>query len=153
MNCLNKHSAQLEEVWLGRSRFYIYMEVTSYTNWKTRVSLHFSWKDDKWVPAAFLKTDLQRALWNRKQQPHWTTVPKPPLQHARSPAGATAEPRDGNTRRKDRQPPPTQRRGAVPSRKARGLHPRDAPSLPPTPRERNRSLEAPRTFFWPCNTL
>lgn len=36
MNCLNKHSAQLEEVWLGRSRFYIYMEVTSYTNWKTR---------------------------------------------------------------------------------------------------------------------
>lgn len=42
MSCLNKHSAQLEEVWLGGSRLYVHMEVTSYTNWKTRrASLHF----------------------------------------------------------------------------------------------------------------
>lgn len=32
MSCLNKHSAQLEEVWLGGSRFYVHVEVTSYTN-------------------------------------------------------------------------------------------------------------------------
>lgn len=31
------NSAQSEEVWLGRNHFYIYMEVTSYTYWKTGI--------------------------------------------------------------------------------------------------------------------
>lgn len=72
MSCLNKHSAQLEEVWLGGSRLYVHMEVTSYTNWKTRrASLHFFFhgRTANGVPAAFFTSHLQETLWNGKQQP------------------------------------------------------------------------------------
>lgn len=71
MSCLNKHSAQLEEVWLGGSRLYVHVEVTSYTNWKTRRAslLFFLWKDCKWVPAAFFTTHLQETVWNGKKHP------------------------------------------------------------------------------------
>lgn len=57
MNRLNKHSAQLEEVWLGRSHLYIYIHGSHiiYRLKNKGVSLHFPWEDYKWVPAAFFK--------------------------------------------------------------------------------------------------
>lgn len=55
------NSAQSEEVWLGHNHFYIYMEVTSYTYWRTGVRGSLPLKKslklkDKIVSPAFSNT-------------------------------------------------------------------------------------------------
>lgn len=97
MSCLNKHSAQLEEVWLGGSCFYVHVEVTSYTNCKTRRDrLHFSRKGCRRGPCSFPHNTPQATLWNGKQQPR-EAVPKLPLQQECEPTA------DGKMSRKDGQ--------------------------------------------------
>lgn len=60
-----------------------------------------------------------------------------------------AEPRDYNAGTSTAATDPVpQRCRALPCCSANGLHP-----LPPTLGERNWSLKAPPTFFWPCNIL
>lgn len=98
MSCLHKHSAQLEEVWLGGSCFYVHMEVTSFTDWKTRrVSLHFFTEGLQTESLQLSSQLIFRRLWNGKKQPQEVAVPKLPLQQVCEPTA------DGNMRRKDGQ--------------------------------------------------
>lgn len=141
MSCLNKHSAQLEEVWLGGSRFYVHVEVTSYTNWKTtRVSLHFLAEGLQTGPCSFLHNWPTGYCVKWKKQPQEVAVPQVPFQQV------WELPADGNTKGKDGQ----SSTGPFPAAVTR-LQPRSSPSIPPT--ERKWALKMPPVFFWPWKTL
>lgn len=139
MSCLNKHSAQLEEVWLGGSRFYVHMEVTSYTNWKTRVSLHFFFhgRTANGVPCSFLHN------WSSGDSVKGEgAAPGGGCSKVTFAAGVWAH-SWGEHEEKGW----AEQHRAFPCCGANRLHP---PSLP---QKGNQSLKTPQVFFWPCKTL
>lgn len=141
MSCLNKHSAQLEEVWVGGSCCYVHVEVTSYTNWKTRrESLRFFTEGLQTGSLQLSSQPLFRRLCGTGRGSHRRWLFQSYL-YSRSVSLQLME-----------------RRGERMGRAARSLSllrgqqdPSMLPSLPPT--ERNWSLKTPQVFLWPCNTI